>query len=281
MQTSRFYAIQKNKRTTILLLSLLTSLKVLTLPAQAQTYEPIIDPPVIINSGDSPIMPASSVELINNGGFETGNFTGWTVFNQAGSDGNFFVTGSTSTPISFLPTVGPANGNFYAVSDQQAPGARSLLQSFTVPANSNQVMLSFNMFVNNWSSGGTVVNPAGLDFNAFPNQHARVDILTASAGPLSTAPSDIVSNLYLNTEGAQPNPYTAYNFDLTSTLVPGQTYQVRFAQVDNQSFLNQGVDDVSILSSDEQVIPEPVSTLASLILLGLGAGSTIKRKRNQ
>jgi len=264
---------------------------VLTLPAQAQTYDPIIDPPmvvpdapVIIYPDDAPMMPTSALELITNGGFETGDFNGWNAVDQLGSSGTLFVENDTiffPLPLSGLPTVGPANGNWYAVSDQFGPGAYSLFQSFTVPANSNQVMLNFNMFVNNWA-GITIIDPAGLDFNTDANQHARVDILTASAAPFSTAPGDVVTNLYLGTqEGNLPNPYIAYNFDLTSTLTPGQTYLLRFAEVDNQSFLNLGVDDVSILaSSDNHVVPEPASTLASVLLISLGAGSTIKRKRN-
>src|SRR5207248_11161878 len=73
--------------------------------------------------------------LLTNGGFENGNFTGWSVFNQAASatGPNVFVIGGTSTPQSASTTVGPASGSFYAVSDQLGPGTHVVRQSFTVP----------------------------------------------------------------------------------------------------------------------------------------------------
>ncbi|MGI8957394.1 MAG: VPDSG-CTERM sorting domain-containing protein [Chthoniobacterales bacterium] len=205
-------------------------------------------------------------ELITNGGFETGDFTGWSLFDQAGGDGSFFVDNTTSTPISGSPTVGPAGGSFYAVSDQGGPGAHVLLQSFTINPGSTAI-LSFSMFVNDQSGVGPIVNPAGLDYTADPNQHARVDILAAGADPFSTNPADVLANFYLNVDPFNnPNPYTDYSFDLTGLVGAGGTFLLRFAEVDNQFFLNQGVDNVSINASPAGV-PESGSTV---LLLGAG-----------
>src|SRR5438105_524386 len=70
-------------------------------------------------------------QLITNGGFESG-LAGWTVVVQDGSDGAFFALSGAIVPSGNI-AVGPASGSLYAVSDQFAPTAAALLQSFTVP----------------------------------------------------------------------------------------------------------------------------------------------------
>jgi hypothetical protein len=208
------------------------------------------------------------IELITNGGFETGNFASWTVDNLAGGQGDWFISNpGIPTPTSIIATApNPTGGAFYAVSDQGGPGTHVLRQSFTVPANAVSVELSFQMFVND-SDGGPHINPAGLDHGVSPNQHSRVDILSAAAAAFSTAPADIVSNFYVGVDpqASNPNQYTSYTFDITGLVVPGGTYQLRFAEVDNQLFLNQGVDNVSIVAA----VPEPA---AALLLLGGAIG---------
>src|SRR5882724_5751367 len=129
---------------------------------------------------------ANAVQLVSNGGFETGTLAGWTVASQAGSfpGSNFFALSGTTTPQSGSTTVGPASGTFYAVSDQSGSGTQTLRQSFTVPGPALSVMLSFRLFVN--SFGGSFINPIGLDFTDGANQHARVDLLTAGATAFDT-----------------------------------------------------------------------------------------------
>lgn len=216
--------------------------------------------------------PARAVNVITNGGFETGDLTGWTVTNQAGGSGSFFVSSSTSTPLSGNSTVGPASGSFYAVSDQTGPGAHALWQAFTVSGPGQSISLSYDMFVNDRSGVGPIINPAGLDYSASPNQHARVDILAASANPLSTNAADVLANFYLGVDpsASNPNPYTSYNFDISSVVGGGGTYILRFAEVDNQSFLNQGVDNVMINTVAVPWETDTLPVVGSTVILGLG-----------
>lgn len=210
---------------------------------------------------------AAPVELIENGGFETGDFSGWTVNNQVDGNGDWFVgTPGESLPLSGEPTAAnPAGGSFYAVTDQGGAGAHVLIQNFTVPFDATGVALTFQMFVNDWSDLGPIVDPAGLDYAVGANQHARVDILAADADDFDTG-SGVIANLFLGVdEGEDPNPYTDYAFDLTGLLTPGETYRLRFGEVDNQFFQNMGVDNVSLIADAAQV-PEP----AALTLLGAG-----------
>lgn len=215
---------------------------------------------------------AATVQLITNGGFEIPGLASWTVTDLAGSSGTWFDNTGFITPLSGSSTVGPAGGLRYAVTDQTGPGTHVLEQSFTVPAGATSVTLGFLMFMNDLSGVGPIVNPAGLDHTAGPNQHARVDIMTAVAGAFSTLAVDIVLNVVAPgvDAGVDPNPYTSYVADLTGIALPGGTYKLRFAEVDNQFFFNQGVDNVSI-EAIVGAVPQPLSlALVGLGLFGLG-----------
>lgn len=216
-----------------------------------------------------------ATQLILNGGFEAG-LANWQVFDQAGGSGTVFQSApGANTPFSGHATAPNALGQTtYAVTDQTGPGTHVLLQPFVVPANSTSENLSFQMFVNDWD-GGPTVGP--LDYTGGPVEYGRVDVLKAGAVPFSTNPADIVDQLYLGADAPlqSPDPYLAYNFNLTPALVPGQGYQLRFAETDNQGFFNLGVDNVSLTS-----VPEPSSLILGVLsLLGLSVAGFRRRGR--
>jgi hypothetical protein len=220
---------------------------------------------------------AVPMELLTNGGFESGSFLGWTVTDRPGSEGSFFLDDADgSTPVTGLPTAGPAAGSFYAVSDQLAPGTHSLSQLFTVPAGATSVTLSFDLFVTDWGFGASV-HPGGLDHTLEPNQHGRVDILGSGVNAFDTT-GGVLSNFYLGVDPfAIPNPFTPYLFDITGLVGGGGSYVLRFAEVDNQFFLNMGVDNASIVADVPDPVPTPEPRALALIALGLLAAFLYRR----
>ena len=79
----------------------------------------------------------------------------------------------------------------------------------------------------------------------------------------------MIHNFYIGPMQADPNPYTPYTFDIFSLITPGQSYQIRFAEVDNVNIFNLGVDNVSISTAAGAAVPEPATW--ALMLMGFGA----------
>ena len=216
-----------------------------------------------------------AADLLTNGGFETGDFTGWTANTKTGSNGDLSVQSLMTGPHSGLSNAGPSAGQFFALSDQTNPGTYALTQAFTVASGTTSVIFKFDLFANNYANS-TIVDPIGLDHTGPANQHVRVDLLTGTADAFDTG-AGVLGNFYLGADaGSNPNPWTSYSFDLTSLAGAGGTYQIRFAEVDNQNFFNMGVDNVSI---NVAAVPEP-GTYA-LMLAGLAGVGFVARARRR
>ena len=214
---------------------------------------------------------AMSAPTIVNGGFESG-FVGWSIADQAGSTGSFFVQSGVSSPEMGDPVPAAPEGVNAAMSDAQGPGAHVLYQDFLAAA--GPALLSFELFIGNRDPIGTFNDPGTLDFTtAAINMQARVDILAQGADPFSVAPADILMTLY-TTQPGDPlvSGYNTISADLTALLGAhvGETLRLRFAETDNFFQFQLGVDDVRFN------VPEPGSLgLAGLALVGLA----LRRRR--
>ncbi|WP_417392263.1 hypothetical protein, partial [Gimesia sp.] len=192
---------------------------------------------IVENLEDRTLLSAISVsgntdELIENGDFETGDLTGWSIDNTGNggwqiNDGDFDPPG-TGTP---LP---PVSGNFDAISFQSGPGLHLISENLIVPEDITSATLSWSDRIRNFSSSFSD-----------PNQEWRVLVLDASGDLIqevfSTNPGDSLQQIGPNHR----------SFDLTSLLqsLEGQSIQISFEQQDNQGFFNTTLDNVSLLVS--------------------------------
>ena len=218
---------------------------------------------------------SNAQELIKNGGFESGGLTDWQSVSQPGGTGGFSANSDGTMLNPFRSTVGSDSGSFYAVSDQAGDGSHALIQAFTLPTPADSVVLSFDMFVDNYN--GDAATAPSLDYTVVPNQQARVDLLSATAGVFDTG-AGVLQNFYTGSDPVSdpnldnPHSYTHYTFDITSLVKSGGSYQLRFAEVNNQNNLYQGIDNISVLETP--AVPE-ASTMVSfglLLLTLVGAG---------
>jgi len=187
----------------------------------------------------------SSAATIVNGGFETGNFTGWTVSNQSGSFGNWYVYSGISTPENGFPIPAPPEGTQAATTDQGGPGSHILYQDVALEAGFKHT-LSFVVYYNN--QAGEFATPPSLDFGVFPNQQYRVDVLKPTAPVTSVLPGDVLATVFQTNVGdpltLAPTPVS---FDLSGFA--GTTVRIRFAEVDNELFFAGSVDNVALTST--------------------------------
>lgn len=190
----------------------------------------------------------SWTELLDNGDFETGDLTGWTVAYIPEAAGMISVIAATVTPLNGFSTAGPAGGTFYALSENNESYAGVLFQTFTVPDGDDEVAVTFEMFVLDNSGDGPIDAGVIAYSGVEPNQHVRVDVLSAAAGTFDTG-TGVIRDLYRDVDGFEPIlPYISYSFDLSPDLVGGETYMLRFAQSSNQNYLFTGIDNVSVRS---------------------------------
>ena len=196
--------------------------------------------------------------ILANGSFESGDFTGWSVFDNG--SGNWLVLPAGVRLISGGLSPTPTDGTFQAIVDQGGPGAHVFFQEFVVPSGG---VVEFDMW---WDNQADWFNNGTLDETGSPNQHARVDLLVPGSDPFSTDPADVVMNLLTLDSGPLSGGYEHQAIDVSG--LAGQTVWLRFAEVDNQFFFNFAIDKVIIT-------PAP----ASIVLLSLAGFVGRRRQR--
>jgi hypothetical protein len=174
-------------------------------------------------------------ELVRNGGFETGNATGWVRFNQGqGNGNNTYITNANYVPFSQEPSFPPFAGNFCALTDQDGPGLISMYQDVAVPSSANAVQLTWAHRLRNYFNTFDPAPPPD-------RQEYRVEIRTATDAILAVA---------YRTEPGDPvrTAWIKQSFDLTP--YKGQTLRIVFLQEQWRSFFHLYYDNVSVRVRD-------------------------------
>jgi len=203
---------------------------------------------------------ATTIELLNNGGFETGDFSGWFAVTASDTEGTIEVISDSIAPLSGGNTTNPSEGSFHAITGQTGPGAYSISQGFAIPTDALSLTLTFDLFA---VSNAGFADAGSFDFMGAPNQHARVDILSAGADPFDldsvvmNVVAPLVSGDFANTM------YTSYTIDLSDLVGVASSFVLNFGQVDNLSFFSTGIDNVS-LTAETAVVPIPSALLLML-----------------
>lgn len=195
----------------------------------------------------APIRTPNAVESnVPNGGFEADPSTllNWSVNDQAGGSGSWFVQTGGGSPVNGFPVASPSEGIQAAMTDTTGPGSHILYQDIIVPPSAT---LSFDLYVQNQAGIWYVPVPDSLDYNVFPNQHVRVDIMDPNA-PVDDVGAGVLRNLFL-TDPSDPTTFGYIRVTTDLYEFAGLTVRLRFAEVDNQFYQNMGVDNVNLVSN--------------------------------
>ena len=162
-------------------------------------------------------------DLLLNGGFETGDFTGWT--RAFGGSGNFVINNGSYDPPGPEGPTPPFEGRFSALAQQTGPAVMQIFQDVHLPPEATFAQLAWRQRIHNYA--------ASYDYD----QGLWVDILTPQGSWLAEA---------FGTTSATPlsNDWTAQQFDLTPFL--GQTVRIVFTVYNQDTNLNVHLDDIGV-----------------------------------
>jgi len=165
----------------------------------------------------------SQGELIVNGGFETGDLTGW--FAQNNGNGNFVINFDGFDPDSPDGPLPPFDGRYNAVTDPTGPGHREIYQDIAIPTDAAKAVLR-------WAD--RIRNHAGVFAD---DQKFAVEIRDPSNTVLvvafTTKPGDTLLS-----------DWVERSYDLVRFR--GQTVRVVFVEEDGLFYFNAHVDNVSV-----------------------------------
>lgn len=164
-----------------------------------------------------------------NGGFETGDLTGWVVINPAAVGGVLVDDGSFDPPGPGGP-VAPFAGRFAAVTFQGGPGIHTLYQDVTLdPALPSATLL--------WAD--RLENHAGIFVD--PTQEWRVEVR-------DPANNGVLAQLFSTNPGDPPfQDWTERTADLGPWI--GQTIRLAFTEQDFFDYFNARLDEVRIVTT--------------------------------
>lgn len=215
---------------------------------------------LVVQSG---VADAASVE---NGSFETGDFTGWERDAQPDSAGAWEVYTGTSTPFSDHEIPDASCGTYATVADTVGETSNVLHQAIDLEADQTHT-LTLQYFYENVEGDESAgfFTPDTLELPDDPgdpeNQQFRIDIMDGdTADPFSVGAEDVL-DMAFRTEVGDPNSSGGWQ-DLEIDLTPwaGQTVYLRTAVVMSAGYLHAGIDCVEVASQPLQATTTTTTT---------------------
>lgn len=218
----------------------------------------------------------AQIELVENGSFETGDFSGWTVVQEPGSAGNWFVYSGNITPLSSSTILPPPDGEYAAVADQLESSSQILYQDIDVPQSSSTTC-SFIVYYQN-EANEFVIGPSLSYGGGFQNQQGRIDIMDPDAPDFDIG-AGVLQNLFQTNPGDPLSlGYTTVVFDLTT--FEGTTVRFRAALVNNLANFQFAIDDVTCVTATEVPALSEWGLIAMAGILGIVGFIVVRRNKS-
>lgn len=189
----------------------------------------------------------ASAATVVNGDFETGNFTGWQVYNSS-NKGNWLVYSASEVAEKdegeSPPPFFPPSGNYGAYTDEVSPDTAILYQDVALePFATHRLAMALG-----YVSYAPIVAAPTLQ-TGFPgeNQQLRVDVMKPTAPIESLSPSDILTTVFANQTG-DPMVMSPRTIEADLSSFAGQTVRIRIANAVNDEVFNTSLDNVTLTS---------------------------------
>ena len=192
---------------------------------------------------------AVTVDLISNGGFETGNLSGWSTTSNGRGEHFDTVRGSNG----FFGQRA-MNGRYDVQYDPRYAGVSTLTQFFTVPDAVVNATLNFTQKIDLYGY-----------FNV-PRQQFKASIVNSVGAVISQVYSTAQSGLQLGDGQA-----STLSFDLTSLMQAnaGSVLGVQFSLEAQTYSMSATLDDIAMMVETPAVVPLPPTIWMMLAALGL------------
>lgn len=208
---------------------------------------------------------AASLSKIPNGNFEKGNLSDWKTGDSAGDNPWFVYTAAERGDGDVPSDIPKPRGKYSAgVSQFSSPGVNFITRVLKVPAGATT--LKMNYFWNNYSGRNLVRVPRSVRGTGgsltwrFPGnwsvsdafgtiQYLTLDLLTASASPLTTSKSKILDTIFKPKAGVTPAVSGWRSGSVDVSRYRGEKIKLRYIVGVDVAVMPIGLDDLKFVGA--------------------------------